>query len=608
LLKGVNLDNLFKELTIGYHDSLDFNKFPIPFACVAYNMVDGSEVDFHSGVLATAMRASMAIPAAFTPVRLGDQVLVDGGAINNYPVNVALAMGADYVIGVDVRSKLRQADNLVKTPEILMQMIDLMGLELYHKNVKNTDVYMKVDVSGYTAASFTTLAIDSLISRGYQAASLQREALEELKKELGIEAEYQINHNSQYSANSNRKVYIGKIILNGMDSKDKKRILKRCQLAENAETTVKTIEESIAILTSYLGYSGVKYQLKRNDQTSESYDLVFSAQRRYENKVSLGVRFDSEETASVEVNGIYNFKTSIPTSLSLTGRFGERYKGRLTYSFDPSPLKNLSLSYQFRYNSIDYYQNGTKMQNTTFRCHTGEFAYTSTWRKNLRFDLGIRAESYNYDRFLYIDNENRRYDTEDEHFFSYFAKIHYSTFDTPYFPRVGLSTKASIESYTDNFVGYKKKTPILACYGSFESVIPITERFSVLPGAYSRLVFYDGDTPFSKLSTIGGDVADRFVLDQIPFYGVNGCQLMDDFLLVWALKLRQRLGAIHYIQLVSNYALNSNKITNLFKEYNILGFGVGYGMDSIFGPLEASVNYTNRGQKVGVYVNLGYKF
>ncbi len=62
VIKGQNLANLFSDLTVGYHDSIDFNKLPIPFACVSENVVNGKEIVFHDGVLSTAMRASMAIP------------------------------------------------------------------------------------------------------------------------------------------------------------------------------------------------------------------------------------------------------------------------------------------------------------------------------------------------------------------------------------------------------------------------------------------------------------------------------------------------------------------------------------------------------------------
>ncbi|MEG0454250.1 MAG: patatin-like phospholipase family protein, partial [Bacteroides sp.] len=79
MIQGQNLSNLFSELTVGYHDSVNFNKLPIPFACVSENVVNGKQVVFHEGILSTAMRASMAITFVFTPVRIDSMVLVDGG-------------------------------------------------------------------------------------------------------------------------------------------------------------------------------------------------------------------------------------------------------------------------------------------------------------------------------------------------------------------------------------------------------------------------------------------------------------------------------------------------------------------------------------------------
>ena len=185
LIKGQNLANLFSELTVGYHDSIDFNKLPIPFACVSENIVNGNEVNFHKGVLATAMRASMAIPGVFTPVRLDSMVLVDGGVVNNYPVNVARAMGADIIIGVDVQSDLKPANELNSAGSILGQLINLMGLELYKKNLEETDAYIKVDVEGYSAASFTPNAVDTLIRRGEEAALAQESCFNEAEAGTG---------------------------------------------------------------------------------------------------------------------------------------------------------------------------------------------------------------------------------------------------------------------------------------------------------------------------------------------------------------------------------------------------------------------------------------
>ena len=100
MVNGQNIYNLFTRLSVGYQDSLDFNRMPIPFACVAVDLIGKKEVVFHSGNFVDAIRSSMAIPGYFSPVRMGDMVLIDGGALNNYPVDVARAMGADIIIGV----------------------------------------------------------------------------------------------------------------------------------------------------------------------------------------------------------------------------------------------------------------------------------------------------------------------------------------------------------------------------------------------------------------------------------------------------------------------------------------------------------------------------
>ena len=158
IIKGQNLANLFTELTVGYHDSVDFNKLPIPFACVSQNIVNGEQIVFHNGILATAMRASMAIPGVFTPVRKDSMILIDGGMINNYPVDVARSMGADIIIGVDVQNNLKGIDKLNSAPDILSQIIDLTTKNNHQSNVGLTDTYIKVNVEGYSSASFTPAA------------------------------------------------------------------------------------------------------------------------------------------------------------------------------------------------------------------------------------------------------------------------------------------------------------------------------------------------------------------------------------------------------------------------------------------------------------------
>lgn len=602
VIKGQNIANLFSELTLGYHDSIDFNNLPIPYACVSEDISKGEEYVFHSGILSTAMRASMAIPGVFTPVRLDSMVLVDGGVTNNYPVNIARQMGADIIIGVDVQSSLKPADELDNAGTILAQLIDLMGQEQYEKNLKETDVHIKVNVKGYSAASFSRSAVDSLIVRGEEAAIAQQEALLQLKKKIGIPDNYRPERPPKYEPAD--WVMVNEIHFNGLDEKDKQWIMKRCDLVENGFNSITRIEEATSIIRANTNYSSVIYKLTQ-DKHGE-YDLQYTLNKKQESRINIGIRFDSEEIATLLVNARTLLNTRLPSYVSATARMGKRYGGKLTYGIEPSPLTTLSLSYQFRYNDIDYYQMGRRSFNSTFRHHTGEISYHNVWLRNVQFEIGTRYELYNYGKFLHHEG-NPVFNPKHEHFFSYYANLHYESYDKAYYPSKGVKLHGSYTLYTDNMLEYDDHTPFSGVVGAFEGVIPLSNRFAVIPSVHGRLLF-GKNIPYSKMNVMGGDIMEQYLRYQLPFAGTTRVELMDNSLLIGGIKLRQRMGSIHYLTLTGNYALSSHKIKNILKERTMFGCAITYGMDSMFGPLEATLNYTNHSDKIGFYINLGYKF
>ena len=169
LIRGRNLNMLFNRLCKGYTDSISFDSLPIPFACIATDIVTNQEVVFHSGYLIQAMRASMAIPGVFTPVRMGDMVLLDGGLRNNYPADVARAMGADIVIGISVQDLMSSSEDINNVGAVMGQLISINSRNKFTDNIKLSDIFIHVDVSGYSAASFTNASIDTLLRRGEEA-------------------------------------------------------------------------------------------------------------------------------------------------------------------------------------------------------------------------------------------------------------------------------------------------------------------------------------------------------------------------------------------------------------------------------------------------------
>lgn len=230
----------------------------------------------------------------------------------------------------------------------------------------------------------------------------------------------------------------------------------------------------------------------------------------------------------------------------------------------------------------------------------------------MRFGVGLRYELYDFKDFLVgveSDNHEQAPQTGTEHFFTYLFQLHYDSFDKAYFPTKGIASHIGYNIYTDNMLKYKDEHPFSSLLGAVQGVIPLTNRFSILPSAYGRfLIGKRNIIPHSKRNTIGGDTPGQYLPDQLPFPGSVNVELMDNSLIIGGLKFRQRIGSIHYLTLATNYALSSNHIKDIFQERGMFGCSMGYGLDSIFGPLEASFNYTNQSKKLRFFINLGYHF
>lgn len=596
---GQNVYNLFTDLTIGYHDSLNFSRLPIPFACVAANMVDGKEVVLKSGNLVQAMRASMAIPGVFTPVRMDSLVLVDGGIVNNFPADVAKAMGADIIIGVDVQSDLKEAEKLNSLTGVVGQLINLLCLNKFDENRALTDIYIKPDIAGYSAASFSKEAVDSLILRGRRAAEAQWDKLLELKKQIGIGETEQIRPSKRIQPDT---FFIRHICLKGVSKEDEKGLRRIIRLKENHPISLQELHRAIASLYGTKAFTGVTYRLLGGPK----YDLELTLNESNKSLLNLGFRFDSEEMAAILLNTKFTFKALSGSRVSLTARLSKNPFVRLDYALENPFLRKLNLAYMFKYNDFNVYEKGDKINAVTYRYHQGELSVTDIYVRNFKFQLGLRYEYFDYDPFLYKDEGGTR-DARSEGYLSYYALAHLETYDRKYYPSRGLSFAASYAVYTDNFVQYNGHTPFSALRVNLTGVVPITNRFKALPSVNGRVLTGHG-VPYPYLNYVGGDVAGRYMQQQLAFQGINHVEVFENSVVIAKLELRQRMGSRHYVSLIGNYALQDNNFFDILGNKGIWGGSVGYSYDSALGPIAIQLNLSDRTEKLGFYFNLGYYF
>lgn len=182
LTKGQKISTLFSFLTLPVSEIEGFDHLPIPYRAVAADIGTGDEVILDHGSLAEAMRASMSVPGVFTPVEIEGHLLVDGGIVNNVPVNVVKAMGADIIIAVDVSSKLVEKQELGNPFSVLNQMVGIQMLKATQAQLKMADVVLSPALKDYTAASFGNGK--EITALGEEAARKQIDQLKALADDI----------------------------------------------------------------------------------------------------------------------------------------------------------------------------------------------------------------------------------------------------------------------------------------------------------------------------------------------------------------------------------------------------------------------------------------
>ena len=598
-VSGHNVYNLFSDLTVGYHDSLDFSTLPIPFACVAADMVHREEVVFHGGNLVQAMRASMAIPGAFTPVRLGDKVLVDGGVLNNFPVDVALAMGAEVVIGVDVQADLMKAEQLGNVSTVLAQMINLMCMNKYQDNLARADLVIRPNVKGYSSASFGDRAIDTLLVRGEVAARKKWDELIALREYIGGSRE-----TSPTGKQETREVLaVRNIYIRGVEGKEREAVERRLRVKANSEVTMTDIHRTIAELYGTKAYAAVNYRLLGKEAP---YDLELSLMPQSSGAVNVGFRFDSEEMAAILLNTTYRRGALRGGQLSLTGSLSKNPWFRAEYSLENTFLRRFNLAYTFQYNDINFYQKGEKTNNITFRYHAADLSMSNLYFRNLRFGGGIRYEYFDYNSLLFI-REGDIVKIKPRGVFSYYGLVHWETLDRRFYPTEGVLARVDYSLFTDNLLTYKDGTPFSALSWHAMTVLPLTSRLSLLPAFYGR-VLIGNNLASPCMNCVGGTSFGKYVRQQLPFAGINHVEVFENSVVVARLHFRQRMGSKHYLSLVGNYALQDNDFGNLLNRCGIWGGALGYSRDSRIGPIDLVFSYSDWSKKPEYYFNFGFYF
>ena len=637
LIRGKNLAELFSQLCVGFSDSLDFNRdLPIPFACVATNIMDNSEVVFHSGRLPQAMRASMAIPAAFSPVRIGNMVLVDGGLKNNFPVDVAREMGAEIVIGVTLNGKPKSAEDITGTMKIVGQIIDVNCVNKYDENKAITDLWMNVDPHGYSTASFTAEAIDSLIRYGEEEAMRHWDEIIALKKRIGIPADaksdilYPIRPNAMTDQHN-----VIDFVFENLTEQDKRFLKQKFHLdrvkvidAELEQQLTTSMRVDLFYQTAECRVDPAKLpkpvirSLEFRDSVKKKWDeadgviVTLSAGDRKSIQLRGGVRYDTEENAAVQVGLDIPLKTAIPVETDFTLRLGKRLMARGEITVHPRSFTRPSFSYTFRRNDVDIYTSGNLDYNIRYNQFQAEFLPINFDLRNFNLQMGLRWDHMHYRNKLGAEWATLT-TLENEHFFSYHARLAFNSEDDWNFPTRGARFNAEYAYFTSDFAqineydteGNKlgKTAGTSDVSGNWRMSFTIGSRFTIQPMFYGRLLF-GKVIPAGFYNTVGGEWFGHYIEQQMPFAGIGNLEYVRNQFVAAQLQAQERIGKSSYLLLRVAGGQQAPKLRELFDHRTMIGVQGAYYYKTPFGPMGAALGYSNHTKKAYFYINLGYEF
>ena len=598
---GQNVSNLISSLTIGYQDSISFQELPVPYVCVAADMVTGKAKIWHSGKINDAMRSTMSIPGIFAPVRVDGMVLVDGGLRDNYPTGLAREMGADIIIGVDLADARRTFAQINNLGDIIGQGINMLGNDMYEKNVKIPDVKIKPDLKEFNMLSFSPQSIDTIIVRGREAAMAQDSLLKDVAaRTSGIFSVKRKPKAYDFHADS---IVISNIDIKGVLPREKELLKEKLDLKFGQKISRKDLDHLVAKIYGTQAYDYVTYELLGD---TEPFDLVLTCRKGPVHQLGIGVRADTEEIVSVLLNVGFNVHRLSGNSFDLTGKISANPYFQFRWIYDVPRLPTLNAAATIRWTDLSVLNFWDNQLSFSF-LHAKQELYVSNLKwKNFDVRAGLRNDIFDI-RDVKSSQIMGDYDMSHlgNDYMSLFADGRMDTFDDGYFPNRGINAGMS---FIWSFAGFPYSVrPFHAFQMDAKGVLNGEEYFSFIPSMYMRWL-WGRDVPVGFFNAIGGSLPGRYMDQQVPFIGVNHVVAMKNILTMVRMDFRFKILNNHYLSGIVNYARDCSHMREFLEGLGNVGVGAEYSYDTIFGPISANLNWSSISKGLGLYMSVGFNF
>lgn len=601
LSKGLNNYNLLIKLTHNVRHVRDFKKLPIPFLCMATNIETGEEVLLETGYLPQAMMASAAFPSLFSPVEIDGKLLVDGGVTNNYPIDELRARGVNFVIGVDVQDDLKDRNSLKDATRILVQISNLQMIQRMNEKAALTDIYIKPDITNFGVISFDEG--QEIVKKGEQAAYAVYEKLEAL-----AEKTQPYKHPKAHVKNDS--IYLSNISINKLDTYTRAYILGKLRFKADKKICYNDLKIGIDNLSATQNFSTISYSLEKTKTDTDELKINLT-ENDIKTYLKFGLHYDGLYKTGVLANITHKklFYKNDVASLDMV--LGDNFRYNFDYYIDNGFY--LSFGFKSKYSKFNRNVNGSLLNepfpnsvNVNFSDITNQ-AYIQTVFAE-KFLIGAGAEL----KYLRIKSETLETTNpiiDNSSYWSLFGYLKYDSFDNRYFPKKGWYFMGDFQSYLESSDFTQTFRRFSIAKGDIGIAHTLYKKVSIKVQSEMGFTIGEQSVPFFNFFLGGYGFIPTNNLK--PFYGYDFLSLSANSYIKSAATLDWEFFKKHHLNFSANITSIEN---NLFEKADWVsskkytGYAVGYGFESIIGPMEIKHTWSPELAKGFTWFSVGFWF
>ena len=599
LSKGLYNFNFLSKISYHVRNIRDFKKLPIPFFCMATDIETGQQVVLDKGVFPQALVASSSIPSIFYPIEIEGRLLIDGGVTNNYPVEKLRELGAEFIIGVDVQEELKTRKELQGITTIFGQISNFNTQGQMESKRKLTDIYIKPDIKGFNVLSFENGK--KIIENG------ENEAKKFLTKLSVFENN---NYKKPELITVKDSVFIGNIGFTELKNYTRSYVLGKLRFKPNTKISFQDFQNGIQNLNNTQNFSSVKYQFNDKDV------FINLRENRVNTFLKFALHYDELYKSGALINLTHKKLLSKNDMVSLDIILGDNFRYDFNYLFDngfyfsfgaSSSLNTFNKNVNNAFGIENYLNNDFEKINLDYSSINNKIFLQTVFLRKYNIGGGLEFQHLK----LKSDNLVQSNKTiENSNYLSFFGYLNHDTFDNKFFPKKGWYFKSNFNyyfhssDYTNQFDKFSiAKADMGIAFTPIKKFSLILQNEGGFKVGYSSLPYFDfvlGGYGYKETNNIR------------PFYGYDFLNLSGNSYVKATGTIDYEFYKKNHINFTYNASIVGDFIFNATKTWlnkpSFTGFGLGYGLDTLIGPIEIKYTWSPETHFSAFWFNLGFVF